>query len=52
MSLLPYPTHPMPGAHVDMEHVQTISEDILFADDNDVGKVLHDDNVLKISLES
>lgn len=55
MSLLPYPAHPMPGAlpsHVDLEHVQTISEDILFADDNDAGKVLCDDDVLKLSLES
>ena len=53
MSLLPYPAHPIPGAlpsHVDLEHVQTISEDILFADD--AGKVLCNDDVLKLSLES
>jgi hypothetical protein len=32
----------MPGAlstYVDLEHVQTISEDILFVDDNDAGMV-------------
>jgi hypothetical protein len=52
MLLPPYPAYPMPGAlstHVDLEHVQTISKDILFADDNDMGMVLHDNDDLKMT---